>query len=189
MEEKEKKEIWSITIGDNFELFTGRNYKGQSGCLLEADSNGGFCIVIYLDNITPEEIFMLRNYQIKVRVFKDASHLIVNMIKFEPDGSIFEMIFDPTLYSEEKQQLIFQSNMALLLGVDSNTNKIMTLGYFNIPKRMYVGLLGQYQEAKKIDDYSAKYNRWINDIESRYSIEQMWDMATYIGRMGEGKVE
>ena len=75
--------------------------------------------------------------------------------------------------------------MILMVGVESNTNKIQTLRQFNMPMKMYMALITQFKNGKEQPDYNAKYTRWINDLDDRYSLLQLWDIATYIGKMGE----
>jgi len=182
--EDEKKEIWSIAVGDEFELFIGRDMKGQSGCIFEANETGDFTFVVYMDDMSKEEKYLLQKTPISVRQIKE-NDFVVSVVKFGNTDLIFEIAFNPFLYKDKKQEKLFSSNMIMMVGVESNTNKIQTLRQFNMPMKMYMSLITQFKNGKEQPDYNERYTRWMNDIDNRYSLLQLWDITTYIGKMGE----
>jgi hypothetical protein len=176
------KEFKCIAIGDDFELFTGRNYKNTTGCILEINQEGDFTLVVYLDKMTPEEEFLLSKSKITVKQIREYNYVLF-LMQFGNTDFIFEISFNPFLYKDNRRNIIGKSNMVLMVGVDSNTNKIKTLRQFNLPKQMFMSLITQSKNNDKY--YSEKYTRWINDLDNRYSVIKLWAMATYIGKMGE----
>lgn len=98
---------------------------------------------------------------------------------------IFELNLDPTLYKDGRGQNLLKSNMLTIVGIESTTNIINTLRYCNFPTRLYTKMITVWDRAKDIENYSQKYTRWVNDLDNRYSLIQLWDVANYAGKMGE----
>jgi hypothetical protein len=179
-----KKELYSISVGDDFSLFTGRNMKGQSGCIFEANDTGDFTFVIYMDDMSEEEKFLLQKAKISVGQIRE-NDFVVSVIRFGNSELIFEICFNPFLYTDERKANLMKSNMILMVSVESNTNKIQTLRQFNMPLKMFMSLITQLKNGIEQEDYNDRYTRWMNDLDNRYSLVQLWNVATYIGKMGE----
>lgn len=177
-------ELKKISIGDDFDLFKGKNMSGQCGCILELTEAGDFTLIVYMNDMTKEEIFLLQKAPIIVRQIKELDFVLF-LIRFGKTEQIFEIAFNPLLYKDKRKENLLNSNMILMVGVESNSNKIKTLRHFNMSQKMYVSLLGQYHNGKQQINYNDKFTKWVNDLDRRYSVLQLWELGTYIGKMGE----
>jgi hypothetical protein len=173
-----------IAVGEPFTLVDSIKYMNFSGCVLESTEQGDFILPIYLNNMSNQEKLALRKSTIKVKVIKDANYLVLHLIDIKGLGQ-FELIFNPLLYTGEKRDNFLKSNLITIIGIESTKNIVQTIRQVNMPKQMYINFLGQFQEGKEIENYSNRYNRWIDDLISRYSVEQLWDRGNYIGKLGE----
>jgi hypothetical protein len=178
------KEFTKLEVGKPFELFQGVNLVGQTGAFLEALYGGGYMISIYLNNMTAVEKKALSTGTIKTKIFKDDYHLILPMVNFN-NVLYFSLIFDPLKYKDDRQNTLFNSNLVTIVGIESNNNIVQTLRMANMPRRLFLALMMQRDKAKDIENYSKRYDRWVNDLYSRYTDEQLWNMAEYVGKMGE----
>jgi len=176
-----------LKIGERFDLFVGRNLRGQNGCVFEQMQGGGVALIVYLDNMTIQEQLVLKHAKISVRVIREDKDLLLTMIRYDGSPLIFEMSFDPTLYKNKPEQYnqFIKSNMLTIIGIDSNTNIIKTLRLVSVPKRLYSLWISVWMNALKNENFSQKYNKWIDDLDSRYSVIKLWNMAENYGKMGQ----
>lgn len=176
-------ELKRIAVGDDFDLFIDRNLTDQTGCILEY-ANDQFVLIVYLNNMTKEEEYLLQKVPITVRQIKEA-YFNLFIVKFGTTNQVFEIAFNPVLYTDNRMDNLLNTNMVLMLGVESTTNKIKTIRQFNMPKKMFTSIIEQYQNGKNIIDYNNKFTRWVDDLDNRYSVLKLWDLGTYVGKMGE----
>lgn len=173
-----------ISVGDKFNLLTGRDYTNTDGCIIEVLDDGSFGFVIYFYHMQKLEKHILKTVPITVNRIKE-SNMVLHLIRFGNTELIFELSFDPLLYKDERVEKILKSNMINMFSIESSDNTIQTMRYFNMPKQMYLGLNTMWVSGKKIEDFSGRYKRWVDDLDNRYSIVELWNMSTYVGRMGE----
>jgi len=182
----EQQSFQILEVGKPYELFITRNMQGQCGSYFEQTADGKFCLVIYLDELTSEEELMLRFSKINVRAIKETDDFLLTIIQFG-DGAVFEMSFDPTLYTDERKGLFTKSNMLTIIGVDSNTNIIKTLRYVNMPYKLHELMINAWSKALLRNDFSEKYRRWVNDLGEKYTIFELFDMGENCGYMGQNE--
>ena len=112
------------------------------------------------------------------------------MFRYGNSELCFECVFNPLLYKDERMSNLLESNMMYVIGVESNDNTIKTLRYGNMPMgliRKCIGVwgkIGEMGEREKVE-YGRKYNRWVDDLDSRYDVLELWEMGVYVGKMGE----
>ncbi len=181
----EPKAYARLQVGTQFELFKGRDMKGQTGCLIEQLADGGFCLVVYMDNMQISEILTLRENKIHVRVIKETDDFVLTLIKYGNTPLIFELCFDPTLYKDERRGIFSKSNMLTIIGVESNTNIIKTLRMVSMPLKLFKLYNRAWELALKHDGFSEKYSAWLNDLTNRYTTVQLWGMSDGYGQMGQ----
>ncbi len=174
-----------LEVGKPFELFAGRDYSGIDGCMFELLHDGSFVLIVYMNNMTEKEREVLRKTKIETRIIQETDYFIIHLIKFTGTPLIFEIDFDPTLYPDERKDMIAESNMVSIIGVESNDNTIQTLRLANMPLGLHEKLVAAWIQAKEIEGFSKKYKAWIMDLQSRYSVLGMWKMGVYMGKRGD----
>lgn len=179
----EKFELHKMEVGKEFEYFLG-DRKNIDGAILEAVFNGGFMLVVYLKNMSMSEQMALRTGKVQVRLIKETDTFLMPLIKFGWQLE-FSLIFDPTKYTDERKDTLFESNMMTIVGVESTTNIIKTLRMANMPNRLFRTIMGSWDLAKKEENFSERYNAWVDDLYRRYDDNQLWEMGIYMGKMGE----
>jgi len=174
-----------LEVGKLFELFYGRNMKGQDGCIFERFKDGSeYCLVVYMSNMSEKERELLRFSKITVKIIKEGD-FILTLIRYGNTELYFEINFDPMLYKDGRMDNLLKSNMIYIVGVESNSNIIMNLRYVNMPMKLLGKYVTVWDNAKYVDSYSKRYKRWVDDLDSRYSVLELWDIGVYIGKIGE----
>ena len=178
-----------LKVGDIFELFYGRDMVGQDGCIFEKFKEGNeYCLVVYMSGINNKERELLRYSKILVRVIQEGN-FILTMIRYGNSNLVFEYTFDPSLYKDGRMddllKLKLRSNLIYIIGVESNTNIIQTLRLVNMPMELLKKYIIIWSEVDSMEDYSGKYVKWVDDLDNRYSVLELWDMGVYVGKMGE----
>jgi len=130
------------------------------------------------------EILLLRQGKISVRIIHELDYLLT-LIKFESSQLIFELPFDPTKYKDDRVDKLLNSNMLQIITIESSNNIVKGLRMVSIPFKLFNLWITVWTNAKNIFDYSNKYERWMNDLDNRYSLLNLWDRGIYIGKMGE----
>ena len=184
-ESNNQKYFTKLEVGTPYTLFQGRNMKNQTASILECNSNGDLFLNIYLDNITQEEIKILKTEIIETKLIQEGNYLLA-LIKYKHNkGITFEIEFDSTIYKDDRISKI-KSNMLTIIGIESNTNIIQTLRWCNIPQKLHSTWLSNWSEVMKIYNYSKGYKKWIDDLHKRYSVLELWDWyGKYSGKIGE----
>lgn len=181
-------EFTAIKVGEEYTLFDIDKVRGiDSAMLFEALSdNSGYAMNIYFADMTSEEANLIASAPISVRVLRDTPTFVLPVVRFGRSPLLFEIIFDPTLYKDNRSmQLTLENNLVTIVGVDSNTNIVKALRLVSIPKRLREIWLTSWTKALEMNDFSRKYNMWVSDISRRYSPEKLWDMSVYVGKFGD----
>ena len=176
--------MFKLEVGQPFELFYGRNMYGQTGCILELLTGGSYCLNIYLNNMEDEEKQVLKQNRIYVRVIRELD-FVLTLFGYANTSMVFEMFFDPTLYKDERVNDFLQSNMLLIVGIESNDGTIQTLRQISLPFKLFGLWNDAWNNSKKQDNYSQKYKRWVEDLDKRYSIFELWKMGKEMGYLGQ----
>jgi hypothetical protein len=182
-----KPSFTSLIVGTQYELFKGRNMQGQDGAIIEMLQDGRYVLIVYLAGMTLEEQIALKTSKIHVRVIKETDDFILTLIRYGNSPLIFEMSFDPTLYSDERRKLFTKSNMLHIIGVDSNTNIIKTLRYCSMPYKLFDVYKDAFKLALTRENFSQKYKNWVDDLDQRYTTVQLWGIAKNYGQMGQSE--
>lgn len=171
-----------LRIGDKFTLFHSMYMKGKDGCLFEALHGGGFSLIAYLSNMSQAEKTALSE-SITVKLYREDSFLLP-IIRFGNTHLMFEVIFDPTLYDDGRDETLTVSNMLTIIGVESNSNIIKTLRLVSINPSLYKELVSFWIKAKNMEDFSKKYINWVRELDAKYTVLQLWSRSKYICKMG-----
>ena len=175
-------QISTLEIGTPYTLFKGRDMSNQCGCILECHKQGELFFNIYIDDMTEKEKQSLRFDKIETRIIQENNYIYA-LLKFG-DNLLFEIEFNPNLYKDNRVNNI-KGNMVYIISVESNNNIIQTLRYVNIPQKLFSTWLSNWNEVLKINDYSEKYKKWIDDLRNRYSPLKLWEYGKFSGYMGE----
>lgn len=178
-------EFCKLEVGQPYELFTGRDLKGQTGCIFEVFHGGSYILNIYLNNITKEEKLLLRKGKIKTKIITEGNNLLTLLEFGSNTDFIFEMSFDPTLYRDGRILDLFNSNMLLIVGVESNDNTIQILRQVSVPLKLFQLWLDTWKKTIMVDNYSKQYKEWMDNLEYKYSMIDLWKMGLYMGKMGQ----
>jgi hypothetical protein len=173
-----------LEVGKPFELFYGRDMTGQDGCIFERFKDGNeYCLVIYMSNMSNKERELLRFGKITVKVIQEGN-FILTLIRYGNTDLCFEINFDPILYKDGRMDNLLKSNIIYIIGIESNNNIIMNLRYVNIPMKLLGKYISVWENAKLVNGYSEKYIRWIDNLDRKYSVLELWDVGVYMGKIG-----
>mgnify|MGYP000861107937 CR=1 FL=1 len=141
---------------------------GQAA-FMELSEGGGFCILIYLPDITSKEAHQMRKGKLEFRFMreKDFVFTLLGLGKMQ-----FEFPFNPAKYSPERQKDLFMSNMATIIAVDTRSTLVRAIRYVSIP----LGLWEVYKECWPETD-KQEYELWVDSIMRRYAITDLWAIA------------
>ncbi|OME54135.1 hypothetical protein BSK59_16275 [Paenibacillus odorifer] len=183
----EEVEFIDIRVGQRFPLFSEsvEKLKGIDGAHFEANEfNQGYFFCIHLTDITFMDKQAFRNDKISVRVLQGDSGMVLPIIKFGK-SMVFEMVFDPTLYTDERAfQLVDTNNILTLFLIESNTGELKAIRQCNLPLKMIQICREAWGRAMLEVDFSKRFVEW-NAKLSKYSLQTLWDRATKVGDMGE----
>lgn len=154
---------------------------------MEQLDDGGFILVIYMDNMTLEERIVLKKAKIKTRVLREANDTLLTLIHYDKTTMVFEISFDPTLYKNfpERFNQFIKNNMLLIIGVESTTNRVATIRKVSLPKMLHTLWITAWTHALNAENFSKRYLHWVEDLDSRYELLELWNMAKPTGDLGE----
>ncbi len=175
-------EGFTLCVGEQFKLFSERITELAAATEL---LNGGMLIIaLYLPDMTSEEVDLIRNHKINVRLLRNNDYAIY-LLQFGETEMIFEITFDPFLYSSKKQQDLKKSNLFVITGIDATTNEIKVLRSANMPKAMYNTIVEIWETSCHNKFYSKTYKHWVTTLRKDYGVMDLWNMSTPIGMLGE----
>lgn len=152
------------------------------GAHFEADQRG-FLFLIYLSAMNSKERRALKSEIIRSRVLKDDNKLLT-LIKFGTSDLIFELSFDPNLYKDNRSEQINKVNTVQVVGIDSRDNTLQALRLASVPKNLLGTWRDCFQSAKEDDSFSKKYGAWLDQLYSRHSVLDLWNVAENTGTFG-----
>lgn len=183
----EEIELVDIRVGQKFPLFTDslERMRGMDGAYFEAnDFNQGYFFCIHLTNINFMDKQSFRNDKISVRVLQGDGGMVLPIIKFGK-SMMFEMNFDPTLYSDTRAfQFVDTNNILTIFLIESNNGELKAIRECNLPLKMIQICREAWGRAMLDIGFSDKFKEWINRL-NKYSLQTLWDRATKVGEMGE----
>lgn len=151
-----------------------------NGAVLEAVRDGGLILLIYLERMTQAETDMLREGKISVRAYHEQDKLLL-LLRFGPELT-FEVSFNLHRYQDERRNVIGQSNLLHIIGIDSASNIVQFQRIASIPTcllewmRKYWGIQSHVMPRE--------YDAWLNKICDQYSVDELWERGEYIGQLG-----
>ncbi|WP_182102710.1 hypothetical protein [Niallia taxi] len=136
-------------------------------------------------NMSAKEKQLLQTKKVSVRLLHEGDFTLA-LLRVGNSPLMFELVFDPTIYGDDRAvDHLKRSNMIYIFGIESATNTVETMRPANLPKKLHETWLKVWEKALVSDGYSEKYQAWVQDIYQRYSTERLWDMAVYVGKLGE----
>lgn len=185
--EPEDIELFDIRVGHKFPLFIDsvERMKGKDGAYFEAsDFNQGYMFCIHFSNVRQFEIDIIRKKPISMRIIEEDG-MVLPIIRFGSD-MIFEMVFDPTLYADERAlQIVERNNILSIFLIESNTGVVKVIRQCNFPLKMIQTCKESWSRAILELDFSNRFANWYEALQSRYTPEGLWNRAKYVGKMGE----
>lgn len=151
--------------------------------LIVSEFNQGYMLFIMLNNISMREYLAIRNEKVEIRLFIQDGH-VIPLISFGAN-LIFEMI--PTLSYPDGRlfQMKDVNNMLTVILVEGINDIVKHIRMANLPKKFIEKCSKIWaNEILKIDADITYFN-WSNEIQSKYSIEKLWDMSEKAGHLGE----
>lgn len=175
----------TLQVGKPFDFKFNENIIGRNGVAFEQFLYSGFGLIIFLSNMTKGEEIILRERKIIVKIIQETDYLVLPLLKFENSTMMFELVFDPLLYEDERKDYLTNSSKVNLIGIDSSTEQYITkvLRTMLMPYNLSQIWFKSWENAKNVQNFSNKFNRWIADLSKRYSVVELWEMARYIGEM------
>lgn len=176
-----------ITVGQDYPLFQGgtNQMMNQDGAVFEAlEDNSGYILAVYLNQPHSQEISILRSEKILTRLLIQ-DNFILPMVQFGSTLMIFEISFDPTLYTDERVFQFQESNNTLMVvSIDSSNRKVVALRHANFPLKFIQHCSETWAKAFLENNYSEKYRNWYGGLQ-QHSIETLWEKATPTGTLGD----
>lgn len=183
----EELEFIKISVGSPFPLYkeSTKNLKGKDGAFFEADGNGqGYLFCIYFSNMNDREIETIRAKNVTVRVYENDG-MVVPLLRFGSSKMIFEMVFDPTLYVDERAfQFTESNNIITIFGIDSVTNVVKVIRSSNLPLKMIQFCKECWARAVLDLQFSQKFKTWYQNLQL-IPLETLWQRGIDVGRLGE----
>lgn len=173
-----------IAVGEKL-LFFEKPKSFNDGCYLEAlNDNEGFIQVIYLGNITQDEINVLSSEPIHTRMIKEGNKILF-INKYGNTDLLFEVSFDPTLYNDRRaMQIQNTNNTVIFIGVERFSNTVSFIRLANFPERLRQELSLAWESAYNEKDYSKNYTKWLDELQ-KFEVLQLWEKAIDVGKFGE----
>lgn len=175
-------------VGQTFTLTKQPIQPMSQGALFEVvrqKQRADLWLLVLGPNFTEKEVERFRNEPIHVRVMRESS-FVLSLIRFGSSRLMFELIFDPTRYQDQRAvEVLSQMNTVTFFSVDTASNILRSIRYTNAPEKWRQVLLKSWREAFFAQDYSERYQRWVKELESRYSMMSLWEYGSPLGRFVE----
>lgn len=162
-----------------------KSYSGVDGSSFEAlPDNNGYIFSLFLNQPVEEEIETFGNRDIQIKIFKEDI-FVLPIINFG-DQLLYEIIFDPTLYDDERAlQFVKYNNILNLYLIDSSDFIVKAIRSANLPLRFIQICNKVWTEAMKDEEYSRKYKQWVQELQGKYKTSQLWNQSEDCGKLGE----
>ncbi len=170
-----------LEVGKPFDLFA--NIVHFDSCIMEVMNDGTFMLVIFLRGMSNIERELLRKGTINTRIIENGN-LILPLVRFNNSDLIFEINFNPFLYKDERKILAGKSNMVNIIGIELIDYTVQTIRFVNMPLKLYSKYITNWNLGDPLE-YSKQYITWVDELQSKYSVLDLWNMGQYIGRFGE----
>lgn len=178
-----------LKVGERFPFFSKNihNLQNQDGSIFEAlDEDAGYLLSIFLNKPNQNEMDMFHEKTTQIRLY-ERDEFVLPLIRFGSSDFIFEMSFDPTLYSDGRAFQFKGTNNTLFISLidSSNDFKVLGLRAGNLPLKMIQKCSKHWAKACLEVDYANRYRQWYKDTQDNLWIKQVWDRAVYVGKLGE----
>lgn len=161
------------------------NMLNKEGGLLEY-SEGALSLYVLLPNMTKEESILLNDSRIFVRIFSGENGFMIPLFRFGNQNFIMESTFDYTKYTQDNRvDGVLESNLLTILGVDSMTSIVKVIRMSSLPGNFYFPFVQNCLKALYVDNFSEKYNQWIDSVYREYDTLKLWEAAKPCGTLGE----
>ena len=175
--------MYKLEVGEKLDIMqVTHNLPQKDGMVMELDQMGGFFSLMFLRKPKTDEINDIKYRTIQLAVIEDGIDKMMFLFKIT-SHLIFEIIFDPTLYTKSKiklterpDELYKKSNLNNIVLVDSSTNIIKALRIVNFPKEVHSKMCTYFDNALQKDDYTSSYYNWVAEKYQKNIIE-LWDGA------------
>jgi hypothetical protein len=177
-----------VEVGKPYSMFNiGKAKNVDAAVSFEAlPEKTGYTLNIYLSDMLPEEASLISSAPISVRVMKETKSFMLPLIRFGNSPLLFELIFDPTIYEDDRSmQLTLDNNLVQIVGIDSRTNIVKALHMASMPKKLREMFVSSWSHALQEENFSSRYKNWTQDIARRYPLTELWERSVYVGKFGD----
>lgn len=174
-----------FVVGYEFPLF--KNRPKSDGAVLEVSKEGSYLLPIFLSGMLPKEIEVIRRGKIEFRVFEDNdTGFLLTLIRLGMNALTFEIVFDPTLYKDRKNDisLYTKSNILHIFGVEAYNNILQCQRLVSIPPKLQAKWLNSWERMLSMGDCNKQYMNWIFSL-YRFDLKTLWSYSTYVAKIPE----
>jgi hypothetical protein len=179
-----------IKLGDDFPLINMGKAKGQDTVMLEPlvsedpDDVMGFALVFYLSDMSREESDIISSAEIETRAYVE-DNFVAPVLLFKGTPLMFQLTYDPFLYTDERVTRLEYVNITHIFAVDSDTNIVKGLRMANLPVALRDLWLSKWAKAKNNPDYSEEYREWTSNLNNAIPLDVLWARSTPTGSFGD----
>jgi hypothetical protein len=175
--------IEKFCVGYEFSLF--KDHPKKDGAVLEVSKEGSYILPIFLSGMLPKEIEAIRRGKIEFRVFEDnGTGFLLTLIRLGMNSLTFEIIFDPTLYKDRKNDisLYTKSNVLHISGVEATNNILQCQRLISIPPELQAKWLNSWEKMLSMGDCNKQYMDWIFSL-YRFDLKTLWSYSTCVAKI------
>jgi hypothetical protein len=172
-----------FVVGYEFPLF--KNRPKRDGAVLEVSKEGSYLLPIFLSGMLPKEIESIKRGKIEFRIFEDNdTGFLLTLIRLGMNALTFEIVFDPTLYKDRKNDisLYTKSNILHIFGVESNNNILQCQRLISIPPELQAKWLNSWERMLSMGDCNKQYMNWIFSL-YRFDLKTLWSYSTCVAKI------
>lgn len=172
-----------FAVGQEFPLF--KNRPKRDGAALEVSKEGAYLLPIFLSEMLPKEIEAIKRGKIEFRVFEDNdTGFLLTLIRLGMNSLTFEIIFDPTLYKDRKNDisLYTKSNILHIFGVEATNNILQCQRLISISPELHAKWLNSWKKMLSMGDCNKQYMDWIFSL-YRFDLKTLWSYSTCVAKI------
>lgn len=171
-----ENDITILAVGKTLDLF---NVGNRAGVMFELVEDLNLFILSYGSfNMNRLDIESIQNGKMTFKMIRKNNYIIL----FVKSGKVYqEIVFDPTVYGDNRALRIKDSAIALL-GVELNGDIIKAMRTFSLPTKVSAILYECWMKALDEEDYTNNYKEWVRGLQ-RFAIDELYDQATYLGKL------
>ena len=172
------KEIITVEEGQEFP-FENIDLHNDGAILELPDETNGFLFIVGFTDMKEKEVENLKEGEIEFRYIENENFMFP-LIKL--GDSIFEWIFNPFVYPNEKDKLekINEYNLVNLIGYDRRDRTVKVVRSFSINEQLRQKWIEKMDHMEDLNQREIRFNSFISSIHSHGTVAKLWDDAEKI---------